>query len=107
MTFLFYAADNQINYLFNSYSYGRGNEPLIHVTANSILRILSGSFTNSLFHLTGFGCTNLPYQIQASSNLLTTNWQTIGIVTSDNAGLIQFDDTNASSQVQRFYRLSR
>ena len=29
VTFLFYAADDQIGYLFNSYSYGRGNEPLI------------------------------------------------------------------------------
>jgi len=107
VTFLFYAADNQINYLFNSYSYGRGNEPLIHVTANPVLRILSGSFTNSLFHLTGVGCTNLPYQIQASSNLAATNWQTIGTVTADSAGLIQFDDTNALGQVQRFYRFSR
>jgi hypothetical protein len=107
VTFLFYAADNQINYLFNSYSYGRGNEPLIHVTADPVLRILSGSFTNSLFHLTGIGCTNLPYQIQASSNTATTNWQTIGTVTSDGTGLIQFDDTNALSQAQRFYRLSR
>jgi len=107
VTFLLYAADDQINYLFNSYSYGRGNEPLIHVTANPVLRILSGSFTNSLFHLTGVGFTNLSYQIQASSNPAATNWQTIGTVTADNAGLIQFDDTNALSQVQRFYRLSR
>jgi hypothetical protein len=107
VTFLFYAADNQVGYLFNSQNFGQGNAPLIHVAANPVLRILYGSFTNSLFHITGFGCTNLSYQIQASSNAAATNWQTIGTVTSDSTGLIQFDDTNASGQALRFYRFAR
>jgi hypothetical protein len=107
VSFLFHAADDQITYLFNSYFYGRGNEPLIHVTANPALKILSCCFTNSLFHLTGVGGTNLQYQIQANSNLVTTNWQTIGTAMADGAGLIQFDDTYVSSQLQRFYRFSR
>jgi len=110
VTFLFYAADDQIAYLFNSYSYGRGNEPLIHVTAtlNTVpLKILSGYFTNGLFHLTGIGGTNLQSQVQANSDLTTTNWQTIGTATADSAGTIQFDDTTTTNQPQRFYRLSR
>lgn len=107
VTFLLYAADNQIGYLFNSYSYGRGNEPLIHVTANLLPPIiLSGCFTNGLFHLAGFGGMNLQYQVQASSNLGTTNWQTIGTATADGAGMIQFYDTTAANQPQRFYRLT-
>ncbi|HYA79282.1 MAG TPA: hypothetical protein VED19_02085, partial [Candidatus Nitrosopolaris sp.] len=70
VTFLFYAADDQIGYLFNSYSYGRGNEPLILVTANLVSpQILSGYFTNAVFHITGLGVTNLQYQIQATTNL--------------------------------------
>jgi hypothetical protein len=107
VSLLFYAADAQIGYLFNSYSYGRGNEPLIHVTANPLPpKILSGCFTNGLFHLAGIGGMNLQYQVQTSSNLGITNWQTIGTATADSAGMIQFDDTNATNQPQRFYRFS-
>jgi len=105
-TFLFYAADDQIGYLFNSHNFGNGNEPLIHVTAMPLLKILSGNFTNGFFHLVGIGSTNAPYQIQASADLSTTNWQTLGTATADSDGVIQFDDTTATSQTQRFYRLS-
>ena len=110
VTFLFHAADDQIGYLFNSYSYGRGNEPLVHVTAtlNAVqLKILSGYFTNGLFHLTGSGGTKLQYQVQANSDLTTTNWQTIGTATADSVGIVQFDDNTVTNQSQRFYRLSR
>jgi hypothetical protein len=106
ISLLFYAADNQIGYLFNSHEYARGNEPLIEVTANPVFRILSGNFTNAAFHLAGFGPTNLQYHVQVISDLTATNWQNIGTATSDAAGLIQFNDTNAAGNNQRFYRLS-
>jgi hypothetical protein len=109
VTFLLYAADDQIGYLFNSYSYGRSNEPLLQVAAalNTMpLKILSGYFTNGLFHFTGIGGTNFQYQLQANSDLTTTNWQMIGTATADSTGAIQFDDTT-TNQPQRFYRLSR
>jgi hypothetical protein len=108
VSLLFYAADDQIGYLFNSYSFGHGNEPLINVTAmvNLVpLKIVSGYFTNGVFHLSGIGGANTPYQVQANTNLATTNWQTIGAATADNTGVIQFDDTTAN-QPQRFYRFS-
>jgi hypothetical protein len=108
VTFLFYAADDQIGYLFNSHEFGGSNKPLLHVTANPPpLKLLSGFFTNGNFQLTGVGGGGLQYQIQATADLGTTNWQIIGIITADSAGMIQFDDTNASNQLQRFYRLSR
>ena len=103
-TFHFYAADNQIGYLFNSYKYGRGNEPLIHVVATPSLKILSGVFTNGVFHLTGIGNNNAVYQVQAGADLSTTNWQTIGTATADGSGAIQFDDSSATHQPRRFYR---
>ena len=109
VTFLFYAADGQIGYLFNSYSYGRGNQPLINVTAianAAQLKILSGTFTNGVFHLTGTGNNNVTYQIQASSSLATTNWLTIGTATADDNGNILFDDLSATN-AQRFYRFSQ
>jgi hypothetical protein len=107
VSLLFYSADDQINYLFNSHSYGRGNEPLIHVSATPLLKLLSGSFTNGLFHLTGIGGTNLQCQVQAITDLSTTNWDTLGTVSADSTGAMQFDDATATNHAQRFYRLSR
>jgi hypothetical protein len=107
VSLLFYAADNQIGYLFNSHSYGRGNEPLINVTATLILvqpKILSAYFTNGFFHLTGIGGTNLQYQVQANATLTTANWLTIGTATANSAGVFQFDDVTGI-QPRRFYRL--
>jgi hypothetical protein len=104
-SFLFYAADNQIGYLFNSHEYGRGNEPFINVTAAPLLEILYGNFTNGVFHLTGLGGQNLQYQVQANSDLTTTHWQTLAIVTTDTNGFLQFYDTPATNR-QRFYRLA-
>jgi hypothetical protein len=106
VSLLFYAADNQIGYLFNSHEYGRGNQPQINVTATLKVvqpKILSAYFTNGFFHLTGSGGTNLQYQVQANS-ALTTNWQTIGTATANSAGVFQFDDT-AATPPRRFYRL--
>ncbi len=111
VSFLFYAADDQVTYLFNSYFYGRGNQPLIRVTAigGSVppLKITAGCFTNTFFHLTGAGSPNTPYAVQALTNLSATNWQTIGSATADAAGIIQFDDPAAANQPQRFYRLAQ
>jgi len=94
-------------YPFNSHSYGRGNEPRIQITANLVRpQILSGYFTNAIFHINGRGVANLPYQIQATGVLTATNWQFLGTVTADGVGGIQFDDPSASNQLRRFYRLS-
>jgi hypothetical protein len=107
ITFLFYAADDQIGYLFNSCNYGRGNQPLIEVVATPFLKILSGTCTNGVFHLSGIGNNHATYQIQASTNLSTTNWLTIGTATADDSGAIRFDDSGATNLSQRFYRFSQ
>ena len=104
-SFLFYAADTNISYLFNSKEYGRGNDPLVNVTASPLLKILSGIFTNGVFHLTGQGGADFHYHVQANINISTTNWQTIATVTADTNGLIEFDDAAATSG-RRFYRLA-
>jgi hypothetical protein len=107
VTFLFFAADDQIGYLFNSYNYGRGNEPLIQITGTMNVagpKFLAGCFTNGLFHLTAAGEKNATYQVQAGANLAANNWQTIGSATADGSGLIQFDDP--ANFPQRFYRLA-
>lgn len=105
VSFHFQADDDQINYLFNSRSYGRGNEPLLHITAGATLRLVSGQFTNGVFRLTGRGAANTPYHVQATSILPATNWATVGIVSADNAGMIEFDDIAAAGLRQRYYRL--
>jgi hypothetical protein len=106
--FLLFAADNQISYLFNSREFGRGNQPMILVTAVPMPpTITAGYFINANFHITGKGAPNLSYQVQANTNLSTTNWQSLGTATADGTGLIQFDDTTAPGQAQRYYRLAR
>lgn len=107
VSLLFYAADNQIGYLFNSHEYGRGNDPLILVTASPSLEITSGYFTNGAFDLIGIGGDNMKYQVQANTNLATTNWIAIGTVTANGSGIIEFDDPDATNQTQEFYRLSQ
>lgn len=107
ISLLFYAADNQIGYLFNSHEYGRGNDPLISVTASPSLEITSAYFTNGAFHLSGVGGDNMQYQVQANTDLTTTNWIAIGTVTADGSGAIEFDDANATNSAQQFYRLSQ
>lgn len=105
VSLLFYAADDDVGFLFNSYSYGRGNEPLIHITVASSLRLVNGQFTNGIFRLTGTGGANQQYHVQATEDLMAA-WQTIGTATADGAGTIQFDDTNAPAHDRQFYRLS-
>ena len=110
VTLRFYAADNQVIYLFNSRNFGRGNEPLIHITAIALpplLRIVDGYFTNAVFHLSGLGEANAIYQIQANDGLTATNWLTLGTVTASGNGLIHYDDLTAGHPSRRFYRLAR
>jgi hypothetical protein len=107
VSFRLYAADEQISYLFNSQNFGNGNQPLLNLTAIPLLKIVSGCFTNGVFHLVGLGGTNAPYLVQASADLSATNWQTIGTATANDSGVIQFDDPNAVSQPRQFYRLSQ
>jgi hypothetical protein len=104
-TLLFCAADNQIGYLFNSVKFGNGDEPMIYVTSAPLLEILYCNFTNSVFHLIGIGGHGMHYQVQASSDLATTNWETLSAVTADTNGVIQYYDTSATNR-QYFYRLA-
>ena len=106
VSFLFFAADNQVGYLFNSYKYGRGNEPYLSVVAVPRLTILSGAFTNGGFQLLGIGGDSGVYNVQVSTNPATTRWLPIGTVTASTNGAIRYDDTNAIVP-QRFYRLSQ
>jgi fibronectin-binding autotransporter adhesin len=54
--------------------------------------------------LTGTGTIGATYFIEGNTNLATTNWVTLGSVTGDWNGGINFTDTNAPSFPQRFYR---
>ena len=110
VTFLFYAADDQIGYLFNSYSYGRGNQPLINVTATANaapLKNLSGIFTKGVFHLTGAGNNKCdlsnPSLHQSGDDQLADDWH--GHRRTATATFF-IDDLNATN-AQRFYRFSQ
>jgi hypothetical protein len=102
----FYPADNQVSYLFNSRSFA-SNHPRLTLTATGVVKIVSLSFTNGLARIIGIGTTNAPYQIQATTDLWNTNWDAIGTVTADDAGMIEFEDSTASRSGHQFYRLAR
>jgi hypothetical protein len=55
------------------------------------------------FVLLGNGTTGVVFNVQANTNLATTNWVTIGSAPADASGVLQF--TNSSVFPQRFYRL--
>jgi hypothetical protein len=107
ISFLLRAADDQIACLFNSHEFGGNNVPLVHVVAIPLLEITSETITNNSFLIVGIGGTNRPCQIQATTNLAATNWQSIGSATSDGSGIIEFLDSSATNQPARFYRLSQ
>jgi poly(beta-D-mannuronate) lyase len=62
------------------------------------------SITNHSIQLNGTGYPNLVYSIQTTTNIFSTNWQTIGTITADSTGAFQFIHTNAFTQLQCFYR---
>jgi polygalacturonase len=67
--------------------------------------VISGaaSMNNGAFQLNGTGYPTVPYQVQMTTNLLSTNWITIGTTDADTNGILNFTDTNAAGAAQ-FYR---
>jgi hypothetical protein len=106
-TFRLFAADDQIGYLFNSASYGNGNEPKLQVIARPILTIVTIVPINGGFVVTGIGPTNAPCHLQAATNLGTANWLMVADATADSSGTMAFTDTLAGADSPRFYRLSQ
>lgn len=71
----------------------------IPVTINSITAREDGNM-----HLSATGTPEQEYQLQAVTDLENSNWQSIATNTADIAGLVSFDDLNATNYPQRFYR---
>jgi len=55
--------------------------------------------------LQGTGGSNVSYIIQASTNLIGTNWLNMATAAANGSGLFSFTDTNASLFPQRFFRI--
>jgi len=104
VSFRLYAVDNQIGYLFNSYKYGRGNEPKVLVVAAPCLRITSAVLTNETCALSGIGDTDSMVIVETATSLTVSNWTSIGTATSDASGNILFWDTNTTAASRRLYR---
>lgn len=72
---------------------------LANLSISNIVQQVNGHIT-----LTGTGNSGSTYYIEGNTDLATTNWISLGQVTSDWNGGISFTDTNAPSFPQRFYR---
>lgn len=58
------------------------------------------------YFLYGAGTPNVTYTVFATTNIASTNWISIGTVTSGPLGAVQFTDPNASQYSRRFYKIS-
>lgn len=60
---------------------------------------------NGSIRISANGYPTLSYRLLVSTNLISTNWQTVATTTANTAGALTLVDSNAMSQTPRFYRL--
>jgi hypothetical protein len=89
-----------------SYHGGTGNDVVLTQTSVPVPPGLTGitQLTNGSIILNGTGAPNVSYHVQANTNLTTTNWINIGLVTADGLGALVFTDSQAALYAERFYR---
>jgi hypothetical protein len=91
-----------------TYKGGAGNDVVLtQLTAvpQSILTRIQPEDNGQQILLNGAGAPSEDYDVQANTNLATTNWIFIGVVPATAGGVISFTDTNAAHYPARFYRL--
>ncbi|HSY20060.1 MAG TPA: autotransporter-associated beta strand repeat-containing protein [Candidatus Acidoferrales bacterium] len=100
---------NNGTHLTISYHGGSGNDVVLTQTNLPTQPVLAGAQTlgDGSIQINGSGITNQTYTVLATTNLLITNWDTIGTVTAPAlTNALQFVDLNATNYPQRFYRFS-
>jgi hypothetical protein len=92
-------------YFSISYKAGSGSNDVVVTKLNPPGNFKSISLLNpGVVQLQGLGGSNVNYRIQSNTNLLTTNWLTIGSVTADGSGNFQFNVSNVTSFPYQFFR---
>jgi hypothetical protein len=93
-------------YFSISYKAGHASNEVLVTRVN-----LPASFTSitqpspGSVEIQALGGSNVSYIIQASTNLIGTNWLNIATAAANGSGLLSFTDTNASLFPQRFFRI--
>jgi hypothetical protein len=90
-----------------SYHGGTGNDVVLTQIAGlpaPTITLLS-KLPEGQMQITGKGISGYAYQIEANSNLGTTNWSILGNVVANWNGDMNFTDADALNHPQRFYRL--
>lgn len=89
------------------YAGGSGNDVVLtQLTPTGMSQIDGITQTNGAAVLNGTGIQSVVYSVQASTNLASTNWTTIGTATAGILGGLQFTDLQSTNYPVRFYRLS-
>lgn len=92
-------------YFSISYKAGSGSNDVVVTKLNPPGNFKSISLLNSgAVQFQGLGGSNVNYRIQSNTNLLTTNWLTIGSVTADGSGNFQFTVSNVTAFPRQFFR---
>jgi hypothetical protein len=79
-----------------------GDYNIVPVPPSSVTLISQGFQSNGSFQLQLISTPNVGFEIQASSDL--NNWSNLGSGFTDPNGVLIFQDPNAGSFLQRFYR---
>jgi fibronectin-binding autotransporter adhesin len=90
-----------------SYVGGTGNDVVLtQLTSVATLQASSiAKLNNGQIQLGGTGAPGTTYQVQANTNLASTNWINLGTtVAQPPSGAFQFTDVNATNYTIRFYR---
>jgi hypothetical protein len=89
-----------------SYTGGDGNDVALTQLTTSPAPSLGGiaKLGNGSMQLTGTGVANLPYSVEASTNLAAPNWLKLGTATANGLGALLYNDSQSTNYSQRFYR---
>lgn len=93
----------QLGFRDDPYYLGLDDASVIPVVTDNFRTLAT---TNNDFNLTWDATTGLVYQVQYSTNLLSTNWINLGKIILATNTIITLSDTNTfSTSSQKFYRL--
>lgn len=99
------SSSNILQFVFRNdpYYFGLDNVSVVPIPAPVFKSVAE---TNNTFKLTWNVMTGIVYQVQYRTNLIQTNWISLGgAVTATNATMTTFDSNAILSSPQRFYRV--
>jgi autotransporter-associated beta strand protein len=89
-----------------NYFAGAGNNDIVLTQLEALAAANITGIQNlaGAMQLSALGSPNGQYLVQANTNLTTTNWVDLGVITANGSGNLQYLDLSATNYPMRFYR---